>query len=434
MARTLKIVVAALLLAGAACSNGTKAASGTITVQISGNPGEAQAYKALADAFERAVPDTKVNLVVVPDTGDHIAKLVTAFAGGTPPDLFLLNFRRFGQFAAKGVIAPVGPRLDKSKRMRQQDFYSEALDAFRWDGTLSCMPTNISNQAVYYNKALFAKYGVRAPPQSGWTWDEFLAVAKQLTKDTNADGKTDVYGLGVDPEFVRLAPFVWQAGGEVVDDVVNPSKTTMLGPKELRALKFFIELRRVHKVVPSKAEFASEGLEDRFTNGRLGMLIESRRITPTLREVSNLSWDVAPMPSDARAATMLHSDAFCQSKASRNADTAWRFVEFATGPEGAPILARTGRTVPSHIATSKTDAFLAPGQAPEHAKVFLDQIPSIHRFPNIAPWNEIETKADPIIEEWFFGPERIEALGIEIDLATRELFASTSPAPSPSTS
>jgi multiple sugar transport system substrate-binding protein len=429
MSRMLRIVFAFLLLVLAACSSEAKG-TGSITVQISGSPDEANSYRVLADAFEKASPGAKVNLVVVPNPGDHIAKLVTSFSGGTPPDLFLVNYRRFGQFADREVIEPIGPVLAGSDRMRQEDFYPEALDSFRRDGVLQCMPTNISNQVVYYNKTLFARAALAAP-QTGWSWADFLASAKRLTADTNGDGKTDVYGLGVEPQLVRVAPFVWQAGGEVTDHVANPTKTTMLGPKELRALKFFIELRRVHRVVPSHAEFASEDLEARFAAGRLGMLIESRRVTTTLRGVPGLDWDVAPLPMDAEPATILHSDALCMAKPSKNKDRAFRFIEFATGPEGAPILARTGRTVPSHTAVSRSPDFLAPDQRPAHAQIFLDQIPLIRRFPNIGTWNEIETRADPIVEEWFFGNERIEALGIEIDIATRELFAEVRPAPSP---
>jgi multiple sugar transport system substrate-binding protein len=428
MARSLRFFALVLLLA-AACGGKPATTSGTITLQMSGDPAEAEAYRSLTNAFSKAVPNIKVNLVVVPSATDHVAKLVTSFSGGKPPDLFLINYRRFGQFAARGVLEPMAPRLSKSDRIKIQDFYPQPLEAFIFGGALQCMPTNISNQVVYYNAGLFSQFGVTPPPQGGWRWDQLLATAKRMTRDTNGDGKTDVYGLGVPPEFVSMAPFVWQAGGEVVNDVTNPAKTTMLGPKELKALKFFIELRRVHKVVPSHAEFESEGLEERFARGGLGMLIESRRATTALRGVPGLDWDVAPLAHDAEPATMLHTDAFCMAKASTQKDAAFRFVEFALGPEGAPILARTGRTVPSHIAVANSDAFLTPGTKPAHAKVFLDQIPLIHRFPNIAAWNEIENKANPIIEEWFFGPERIEALGIEIDLATRELFAEKRPSP-----
>ncbi len=430
MNRSLRVAVSSLFFVLAACTQ-TDGGADSITVQISGSPDEADSYRVLTDAFEEASPGAKVNLVVVPNAGDHIAKLVTSFSGGKPPDLFLVNYRRFGQFADRKVLAPIGPLLAASERTREEDFYPEALDSFRRAGVLQCMPTNISNQVVYYNKTLFARAGLAAP-QTGWRWADFLAFAKRLTSDTNGDGKTDVYGLGVEPQLVRVAPFVWQTGGEVVDDVEDPTKTTMLGPSELRALKYFIELRRVHKVVPSLAEFESEDLEARFAAGRLGMLIESRRITPALRDVPDLEWDVAPLPSERQTATMLHSDALCMAKTSTKKDLAFRFIEFATGPEGAPILARTGRTVPSHMAVSRSPDFLAPGQQPTHAQVFLDQIPHIRRFPNIGPWNEIETKADPIVEEWFFGNERIEALGIEIDIATRELFVEARPAPSPS--
>ena len=73
-------------------------------------------------------------------------------------------------------------------------------------------------------------------------------------------------------------------------------------------------------------------------------------------------------------------------------------------------------------AVAESDAFLDPTQRPRDARVFLDAIPTMRRVPNIATWNEIETKADPIVEEWYYGLEAPPALGIEIDLATRQLF------------
>jgi multiple sugar transport system substrate-binding protein len=419
----MKLAASALALAlGAASCSGAAKATSRIALQIFGDPAEISAYKTLIDAFHKATMGVRVDLVSVPNPGDHMAKLATAFAGGTPPDLFLINYRRFGQFAAKGVLEPLGARLAGSKILKEGDFYPEALDAFRFGDNLLCLPQNISSQAVYYNKGLFKRFRV-PEPGPGWNWTAFLATAKSLTRDENDDGTTDVYGLGLEPNIVRLAPFIWQAGGEVVDDTTRPRRTVMLGAREIEAMRFFIELRRVHKVVPSQAEAASEEDEARFGNGRLGMLIDSRRATATFRQIPGLDWDVAPLPVDRRAATMLHSDAYCMAKASRSRGAAFRFVEFALGPQGAAIIAKTGRTVPSVVSVARGTAFLDATQRPARAQVFLDAIPTIRRLPNIAAWNEIETKADVIIEEWFYGTERPEALGIEIDLATRELFA-----------
>ena len=53
------------------------------------------------------------------------------------------------------------------------DFYPQALDAFRWHGELTCLPQNISSLVVYYNRNLFTASGV-PEPRAGWTWNEFV--------------------------------------------------------------------------------------------------------------------------------------------------------------------------------------------------------------------------------------------------------------------
>lgn len=406
-----------------ACGTGGAADGRTVlTLSVPGDPADADAFRALVDAFEQRAPGIRVELDVVARSADQVAKLATAFSGGSPPDLFLMNFRRFGQFAARGVLEPLGPLAEASGAPALDGFYPQALDAFRYRGEQLCLPQNISSLVVYYNETLFADAGL-APPADDWDWQAFLAAARALTRDTDGDGQTDVYGLGLEPNLIRLAPFVWQHGGEVVDSLEQPTRTTLLDRTAIEAVTFFINLRRVHRVAPSQPEVAAEDLETRFASGRLGMILESRRFTPTLREVADLAWDVAPLPRDRTAATMLHSDAYCLARASQVKDAALQFVAFALGADGAPIIARTGRTVPSLRAVAESDAFLTPGERPSRARVWLDQIPLIRRTPVLGTWNEIEERADVIVEEWFFGPEPPEALGVEIDIVTRELFA-----------
>lgn len=388
-------------------------------LQIFGDGAEIGAYRSLIEAFERKNAEINVELTAVPNQSDHMAKLSTGFSGGSPPDLFLINYRRFGQFAAKGVLEPLGGRVgDKALA----DFYPEALDAFRVEGQPMCLPQNISSLVVYYNRTLFEQFDV-AEPGDEWTWEDFLATAKALTRDTDGDGKTDIYGLGTEPSLIRLAPFVWQAGGEVVDDLNNPTQPSLLSDEAIRAMKFFIELRRVHRVSPSMEEVESEDYEARFAAGRLAMLLESRRATAALREVPDLDWDVAPLPHDAERATILHADAYCMAKASTVKDSALNFARFALGEEGATLISRSGRTVPSLRSIAESEAFIDPSRPPSRARVFLDNVPLIRRVPSIATWNEIETKADVRVEEWYYGTEPPAILGIEIDLDTRRLFS-----------
>lgn len=414
MAQGLRAALLVLLLIPACRGAGKQ----TVRLQVFGDGAEISAYRSLIAAFERQNAGVEVELTAVPSQSDHMAKLSTGFSGGNPPDLFLINYRRFGQFAVKDVLEPLAARMGDQAL---SNFYPEALDAFRVDGEPACLPQNVSSLVVYYNKALFDQFDVPEPPDE-WTWDEFLQTAKTLTKDTDGDGKTDIYGLGTEPSLIRLAPFVWQAGGEVVDDLENPTQPTLLSDEAIRAMTFFIELRRVHRVSPALEEVESEDYEARFVAGRLAMLLESRRVTAALREVPDLQWDIAPLPGDRASATILHADAYCMAKQSKAKEAALRFVQFALGEEGATLIARSGRTVPSLRSIAESEAFLDPDKAPSRARVFLDNLPLIRRVPSIATWNEIETKADVRVEEWYYGTEPPAVLGIEIDLDTRPLF------------
>lgn len=411
MARTMRWTTA-LALAGLALLGGCKreetpkagtpaAPSTEVTLQLFGDPAEVAGYRQLITAFEAKNPDVKVRLVPIGKQKDHMAKLTTAFSGGTPPDLFLLNYRRFGQFAAKGVLEPLGPRMQQSAVLKEQDLYPQAVEAFRYEGTLACIPQNVSSLVVYWNRGLFQKLGV-APPKPDWTWDDFRQTAQALTRDEDGDGRNDVHGLAFDPTLSRLAPFIWQAGGEPVNDVKDPRHLELLTAPSQEALRFILRLQRVFKVTPTLEEAKSEKAEARFAAGRLGMHLNSRRLVPTLRDVPELDWDVAPLPRHKQKATVLHADAYCMSRASKAKDAAFRFVEFALGPAGAELLARSGRTVPSLRAVAEGPAFLDPQQRPASARVFLDSISHIRRLPNTAVWNEVEARADIIVEEWFY--------------------------------
>jgi multiple sugar transport system substrate-binding protein len=64
---------------------------GTLSFMAFGDPEELMAYRELIDAFQVAEPGVTVEFIETSDRDDLIARLSTAFAGGAPPDLFLMN-------------------------------------------------------------------------------------------------------------------------------------------------------------------------------------------------------------------------------------------------------------------------------------------------------------------------------------------------------
>jgi multiple sugar transport system substrate-binding protein len=430
MARSLiaLLVVASALLA-AACGSSE---DGPVRFLVFGDPEEIRAYRQVVADYEERTGDD-VELVEASDRSDLIARLSTSIAAGAPPDVFLMNYRYYAQFAAKGAIEPVTDRLEESDAFEPEDFYAVALDAFRWRGEQLCIPQNVSSLVVYYNRDLFERYGVPEPADD-WTWNTMIGHAAALTRDANgrqirpgdpdAGGATAaVYGLGVEPSLIRIAPFVWSNGGSLVDDEARPTRFTLDTPAAQEALRGFLDLRLVYGAIPSDVEVEAQDDETRFANGGLAMLLSSRRSTPLFRTITAFEWDVAPLPIWKERAGILHSDAFCITEGSERKEAAWSFVEDALGPDGQRTLAESGRTVPSLVDVSRSDAFLDPSLPPKRSRVFLDGIPTIRRVPVISTWPEIEDASEPILENGLYLGQPASDVAERLDRATRPLFA-----------
>lgn len=397
------VLIAAVAASACTGSSATSGEPAEIRVMVSGDPEELAAYRTVAEGYE-AAGGGPVHLLEVEDRDTLINRLSTSIAGGTPPDLFLMNYRYYGQFREAGALASMQERLDASEALDVDAFFPTAMEAFQDDGTQTCLPQNASSLVLYYNADLFDAAGVDPPPDD-WTWDEMVAAARDLTVDTDGDGAVDVYGLGVEPEIIRVAPFIWSNGGSVVDDDAAPTRLAIGTVKAAVPLQAFLDLRQTHGVVPTDEEAESEDLETRFLRGGLAMMMESRKVVPTFRTIEDFDWDVAALPRFGdEPVSILHSDAYCMTAAAAHPDEAWRFLEYALGPQGQAIAAETGRTVPSLMEVASSEAFLMPDAEPSNSQVFLDQLSLLRSVPHMARWPEVEDAINALLEEAFYEP------------------------------
>lgn len=373
-----------------------------IDFQLAGDPEDIRLYERLARAYERRT-GARVRVIGVGDGKDHIAKLTSSFAARRAPDVFLLNYRNMGGFAARGVLAPVGG-IDRSA------FYAPPFQAFTYEDQLRCVPQNISSLVVYYNRDLLERAGVPRPG-AAWTHEQFMDAARRLTRG-------DVHGAGLEPGAIRAAAFVWSGGGELTDDPVRPTRFTLDDPGARRGLEAMLA---VAEVAPSAKEAESKSLEERFIAGELAMFFSSRREVPTFRTIDDFDWDVAPFPTVARPATVLHSDGYCVAKGG-DVEAARRFVAFASGEEGQRILARGGRTVPSLKSVAASDAFLDPGRPPASSQVFLDAIPVMRALPTTRNWTAIEESVDLALEQAYYGRSSLDEAVARIEQETAGRF------------
>lgn len=400
--------------------------SGTISLMITADPVEEAAYTTLLTAFREAGSAVAVDLVNMPGLADMYRRLLMDFASGTPADLFLLNYRRYAAFAAKKTLEGLAPYLAASTVIKATDFYAQVIEALTWQEQLFGIPQNLSSLVVYYNKTIFDAAGV-ADPLADWTWDDFLQTAHLLTLDQDGDGSLDVWGLGTDAITLRVAPFIWMAGGDLVDNPQNPTQLALDSVEARRALAWFVALQTEQQVVPDPLTEKAESHETRFINGRLAMYLESRRVTPSLRQNTTFDWDVAPLPHLSASATqgrstVLHSDAFCMAAQSQNKNAAWSLIEYANSPAGQTVLTRTGRVVPSNKSVAESPAFLDPAAKPARSQVFLDSLAYIRRLPIMPTWPDIEAGISRELELAFHGDSTLDAAIDAAYIRTREFF------------
>jgi multiple sugar transport system substrate-binding protein len=407
----------ALLLAGSlatACGGTSEGSPGQrLTVQAAGGEGELNALRELVAAFEQARPGVDVDFVGVPNQGDHIAKLSTAFAGGSPPDVFLLNYRRLGPFVERDVLAPV-----QLGELSEEDFYAPPLEAFTYDGELACLPQNVSSSVAYLNLDLFARAGIPLPP-ADWTWADLERISRQL----DAAG---IAAFGFDPLVRNVAPFVWTAGGEVVDDTAAPTAVTLDTEPARSALAYLAGLQEYGVDATSRAGTPPV---EQFARGSLAVFVDSRRSVPAFRKADGLRFDVRPLPrEDATrpSASLLASDAYCVAKASDARELAADFAQFAAGAEGGAVLARSGRTVPALKELATSEAFLDPAQQPASSQVWLDVVDDLRRLPNVAAQDEAEEAADDLLAQYFAGKAALEETVAEIRRATAAVYGQRS--------
>ncbi len=381
------------------------AASGTVSWMVSGDNIEFDAYKRIAAAFEAANPGIKVDLVYIPASADYRNRLAADIASGSPSDVVFMNYQRYPPFADKNQLAPLGDYLARSATLKESDFYPAAMTTYKWRGSTWCLPGNMSSAVIYYNKKLFDA-AKTAYPKANWSWDEFVASARAIAHDDASLGR--IYGYGSEISLFRVAPYVWSAGGEIVDATDAPTKLTLDSDVATAAIQRYIDLQVKYQAAPSASAEKAEDSLTRFMNGKLGMYMDSRRVVPLFRDTikDSFDWDVVALPSQGKTTSILHSDGYCMPAAAKNKDGGWKLIEFAAGPRGQTTMTEIGRLVPSLRAIAESPVFLDPKTKPANSKVWLET--PIRPVPNHKNWPAIETAITKELEKAYYGVQPVK--------------------------
>jgi len=208
--------------------------------------------KNIIKRFEKDNPTIEVELEQI--QWDHIdSKSMADFRAGIPHDVIWAS----PQLLPKHVL--VGDLVDLTPLM---EWNEEDYNDFNWNclwektgsaGMRIALPLGAHARVCAYRKDFFRQAGLdpEKPPEN---LEQLVEYGKKLTMDTDKDGKTDIWGLGIyfGPQRatieITFAPLLWHFGGRLWD----PEKKRAVFASEagVKAVEFFKDLMYKHKITP----------------------------------------------------------------------------------------------------------------------------------------------------------------------------------------
>ncbi|WP_426515661.1 ABC transporter substrate-binding protein [Diaminobutyricibacter sp. McL0618] len=271
----------ALIVSGCSSNGGgsnSTSAAGSITYWASNQSGTTTAadVKILKPILAHFTKETgiKVNLEVI-GWGDLQNNINNAVSSGSGPDVVNIGNTWAPYLAATKAFVPFEGAAAKAIGGTEK-FIPTALAT---GGLAGQAPTSVPyiglSYGLFYNKAMFAGAGLKAPT----TWEEMVADAQKLTKG-------GVYGMGLEggsyTENVHFA-FITaeQNGGEWYDSSGKPTFTT---DANVQGVLRYLNLMQDNKVVnKSNAEYSNgtEAMSD-FAKGKVAMVVNQNNGSSTL--------------------------------------------------------------------------------------------------------------------------------------------------------
>jgi len=353
----------------------------------------------------------EVELIHIPE--NYFQKLHMMFASNTEPDVLFMNNFNLPVYADSNVLEPLDSYILNDK-FDKSIFFSRSLESLSWKNNLYCLPRDVSNLVIYYNKDIFIKKNV-AFPNKNWDMKEFIKISEKL-KDKN------IYTFFKDKRILFWLPFLWSFGGDLFTDDM---KTFKLNDKNsIEALKFYTDLTLKYKIAPSEKEIGNVKAAQLFSENRLAMFLSGRWSVPTFRKILKFDWDIINFPNGRNGSIVgIDASGWCISKNSKNKYTAWKFLKYLASNEVIAKFTKDGLIVPARKDIAYSNVFL-DNNKPKNSKIFLEIIEKGKSTKTPPNWNEINTEINNGLEEIWFDNSNIENVILKISRRVNSIMIS----------
>ena len=382
----------------AACSRGS--APGTVTLWAMGNEGAN--VPELMGAFERANPGIRIEVQPLPWTAAH-EKLLTAYAGGSLPDVSQIGNTWLAELAAIGALAP----LPAAQKGLLEDQFPAVLDTNRIGDTFYGVPWYVDTRVQFYRRDLFERAGYPDPPMNWADWKRSLHAVKRVA---GPDNYAILLPLN---EFEQLLTFGLQQDEPLLRD--NASRGNFSSPGFKSALAFYKALFDEGLAPVAQASQISN-IWNEFARGFFSVFISGPwtigDMKSRLPAAFQSRWATAGMPGpEGPGASAPGGSSLVVFKNARDPNAAWRLVQYLSRPSvQAEFQILTGDL------PAKRRAWAAPALSSDPNVLTLrEQLSRAQAVPKVPEWERIVTEMQIVAERMVRGEFIVAAAAAEID-------------------
>ncbi len=352
-------------------------------------------YQPLIDAFEKEHPDVKIEMVDLGST-DYQTVLATELTGsGSDFDVVTVkDVPGYMTLVNKGVLEPLDSYIQSSNVDLTQ--YKGLTDQIKVDDKLYEIPFRNDFWVLFYNKDLFDKAGV-AYPTNDMTFEQYDALARSLAVDTPGQ---EVYGAHY---------HTWRSAVQLFG-ILDGKNTIIDGKYEF--LKPYYEMvlkEQEDGICQDYATLKTSGLHysGAFAQGNVAMMNMGTWFISTLMEkirtgeyTDCTNWGIAKYPHAEGVepgSTLATITSLAIPSNAPHKDLAWEFINFASGKEGAEILAATG-TIPAVMNNTVADLISGADGFPKDDTTSTDALNTSKLYLEM-PVNEKSSEIETVLNE-----------------------------------
>lgn len=322
------MTISLFMLAG--CGNSGGNSSDQVTLYVSGDVTEGNAYSKMAEKYEEET-GVHVEVTDIP-YADLTTKISTAVQSNDAPDVARVS----------GVVPDWSEYLMDLSDVAEESKTIESMTIRDEEGNVKALPTDVTAVGMFINTDLFDEAGVAYPMSEDdiWTWDEFLADIEEVMEKTDAR-----FGFVMDASDHRLRAFTYQFGGK--DFFLNEDETSYTTDDEtISALEKFYELNN-NGVMPKSVWTAGEDAASMFKSGQIPAYISGSWQIKDFSENIDFNWKAVYMPFEDVRATNMGGNFMVGFENSSNSEGGKAFIEWLYQPENYTELATYAGYLPA---------------------------------------------------------------------------------------